>query len=188
MEILKDLIDDLFSLVFQFREDKIVADRFLAYFLMNFRSTKKLLLRSKLGKVGINVSVDPRVTLLGTKNIEIGDRSTLSAGVFLSARSGSAMKEGKILIGKDVVFGPNVFVTSGKYELAHRNVNVLKEKTIYKNVMIEDYVYIGAGVIILPGVRVGKSAVVGAGAIVTKNVAANSIVVSPPATKLKMRL
>lgn len=45
--------------------------------------------------------------------------------------------------------------------------------------------YVGAGVIILAGITIGDNAVIGAGSIVTKNVAANTVVVGNPAVKVK---
>ncbi len=52
---------------------------------------------------------------------------------------------------------------------------------------IESNVYIGAGVIILHGVRIGKNAIVGAGAVVTKDVKANTIVGGVPAKVIGRR-
>ncbi len=54
-------------------------------------------------------------------------------------------------------------------------------KCIFKKVVIERNVYLGANVTILPGVRIGESAVVGAGAVVTKDVEPFTIVVGIPA-------
>ena len=54
-------------------------------------------------------------------------------------------------------------------------------------VILEDDVWLGAGVIILSGVRVGRGAVVGAGAVVTKDVAANTVVAGVPARSIGHR-
>jgi len=58
------------------------------------------------------------------------------------------------------------------------------EKSIAKPVVIEDNCFIGYGAIILMGVRVGRGAIVGAGAVVTRSVAPNSVVVGNPAKVL----
>lgn len=52
-------------------------------------------------------------------------------------------------------------------------------------VFIDDNAYVGAGAVILPGVKIGKNAIVGAGAVVAKDVKANTIVGGVPAKLLK---
>ena len=53
--------------------------------------------------------------------------------------------------------------------------------------IIEDDVWISSGAIILPGVRIGKGAIIAAGAVVTKDVEEYSVVAGVPAKKIKMR-
>jgi lipopolysaccharide O-acetyltransferase len=52
-------------------------------------------------------------------------------------------------------------------------------------VVIDDNVWIGEGVVILPGITIGKGAIVGANSVVTKNVSAYTIVVGAPAKVIK---
>ncbi len=59
------------------------------------------------------------------------------------------------------------------------------DEALVKGPIIEDYVGIGAGAIILPGVRIGKGAIVAAGAVVTKDVSPNKLVVGVPARAVK---
>jgi acetyltransferase-like isoleucine patch superfamily enzyme len=54
-------------------------------------------------------------------------------------------------------------------------------------IVIEDDAWLGVGVIVLDGVRIGKGAVVGAGAVVTKDLPANSVCSGVPARVVKMR-
>lgn len=56
---------------------------------------------------------------------------------------------------------------------------------VFKPIHIEENVWIGAGAIILPGVRIGAGAIVAAGAVVTKNVAPRTVVAGVPARKIK---
>lgn len=183
--LFKNIKDDLFFLILQFRGNRISSDRYLLSFLMNFRTFRQIILQSKLGKVGKNIEIDSSVTLVGTKNIEIGNNVSLSHQTFLSARSGGAATHGKIIIGNNVSFAPNVFVVSGKHKFRSKHASPSDHPVVYNNVSIGDGAYIGAGAIILPGVKIGRGAVVGAGAIVTKDVGDYSIVTSPSAVKLK---
>ena len=57
----------------------------------------------------------------------------------------------------------------------------------YKNIVVEDDVWIGSRVTILPGVKIGKGSVIAAGAIVTKDVLPYSIMGGIPAKIIKMR-
>ena len=69
------------------------------------------------------------------------------------------------------------------YTLQH-DYNTLDFSTSGGEVIIEDYVWISARSIILPGLTIGRGAVVAAGAVVTKNVPAFTVVGGVPATKI----
>jgi maltose O-acetyltransferase len=56
---------------------------------------------------------------------------------------------------------------------------------VAKPIVIEENVWIGGSAILLPGVTVGRNAVVGAGAVVTRNVPANTVVVGNPARVIR---
>lgn len=85
-----------------------------------------------------------------------------------------------IIIGKYVQIAPRVMIFTHDSSKDRKN-------PIRKNVILEDYSYIGTGSIILPGVRIGKRAIVGAGAVVTKDVTQNTIVCGVPAKVIGMR-
>jgi maltose O-acetyltransferase len=100
-------------------------------------------------------------------NSGIGVRATMPPGV---------------TIGDDVMMGEDVvFITQNH---AYRDSQVLIREQGYcpvENIAIEDDVWIGSRVIILPGVTVGRGAVIGAGAVVTKNVQPYAVVAGNPA-------
>jgi acetyltransferase-like isoleucine patch superfamily enzyme len=98
----------------------------------------------------------------------IGDRTRISSGVFLPSNT---------VIGSDVFIGPNVTCTDDKYP------RTLKPGESYTALppTIEDHASIGAGAILLPGVRIGRGARVAAGAIVTRDVQAGDAVIGMPA-------
>jgi maltose O-acetyltransferase len=81
-----------------------------------------------------------------------------------------------IEVGDNVTFAPEVYL------LAHdASTQKLIDYTKVGKVVIEDNVFIGARALIMPGVRVGKNAIVAAGSIVTKSVPENTVVGGNPA-------
>jgi len=95
----------------------------------------------------------------------LGDRVTIKNGV--------QVWDG-VTLGDDVFVGPNVSFSNDKYPKSKKHKSPLKT-------MIQDAVSIGAGAVICPGITIGRGAMVGAGAVVTRTVPAHSIVVGNPA-------
>lgn len=81
-----------------------------------------------------------------------------------------------ISIGNNVTFSSGVFVTahdaSTKRELGYAKIGLVE---------IEDNVFVGANTTILPGVKIGKGSIVGAGSVVTKSIPENSVACGCPA-------
>ena len=90
-----------------------------------------------------------------------------------------------VVIGKDVAIGPNCTIYTHDHVYTDKNVPAWKGGLVSKPVVIEDGAWIGSGVTILPGVTVGKRAVVAAGSVVTKNIESESIYGGIPAKFIK---
>lgn len=134
--------------------------------------------RKLFKKCGVNVNIEPNATL-SFRKIEIGDNS----GIGNNARIGAA------LIGNDVMMAPDVIILSRSHEYSSLDRPMrLQGDTEEKLVVIGDDVWIGTRVLILPGVRIGKGAILAAGAVVTKNVPEYAIVGGNPARFIKSRL
>lgn len=101
--------------------------------------------------------------------IEIGDNSYLGPYVCMAG-------PGHIKIGKNCLIASH----SGVYANNHRDYGLSRE-----GIEIEDNCWIGSGVRILDGVTIGRGSVIGAGAVVTKNIPADSIAVGVPAKAIK---
>lgn len=86
---------------------------------------------------------------------------------------------GKVTIGDYVMIGPNVTLCTAGHPLDIATRYTYNE--FAKPITIEDKVWIGANVLVLPGVTIGYGAVVGGGSVVTKDVPAHSIVLGNPA-------
>lgn len=103
-------------------------------------------------------------------DVLVGDRVTVKSGV--------QIWDG-LRIADDVFIGPNVSFANDKHpKSGNRNFNLCVT-------VIEKGASIGAGATILPGVTIGEYAIIGAGAVVTKDVSAHSVMVGNPARSLK---
>lgn len=131
--------------------------------------------RKKLINRGANIAETAEigiVTINGKKdNLAIGDFSTLG-------RVEIALHD-KVTIGKYVCINDGVVILSASHDVLDPFWQH-KKAPIY----IGDYVWIATNAIILPGVSIGKGAVVGAGAVVSKNVNDYAIVIGNPAKEI----
>jgi maltose O-acetyltransferase len=89
-----------------------------------------------------------------------------------------------IFIGSDCLIGPNVQLLSVTHDL-EPNLRQAHKYNYVEAITLADNVWLGAGVIVLAGVTIGKNSVIGAGSVVTKNVAENSFYAGNPAIKIK---
>jgi acetyltransferase-like isoleucine patch superfamily enzyme len=105
------------------------------------------------------------------QDVIIGDRVTVKSGVFLW--------EGT-RIGHDVFIGPNATFTNDPFPRSRQYPSK------FVGVVVEDGASIGANATLLPGVRIGKGAMVGAGSVVTKDVPDFAVVAGNPAKVLRM--
>ena len=105
-------------------------------------------------------------------DVVIGDNVTLKCGVFLW----DGMR-----VGNDVFIGPNATFCNDKYPRA--GVHDGRRKLL--QTVICDGASIGAGAVVLPGVKIGRNAIVGAGAVVTEDVPDGVIVAGCPAKKIR---
>jgi maltose O-acetyltransferase len=89
----------------------------------------------------------------------------------------------EVHIGHNVLIGPAVQIYTAAHLLqAESRIQGLE---VAKPIVIEDNVWFGGGAILLPGVRIGRNAVVGAGAVVPRSVAANMVVAGNPARVIR---
>jgi maltose O-acetyltransferase len=94
---------------------------------------------------------------------------------------------GKLIIGDNVLIAPEVVILTTQHIYADPEIPIFSQGTEASTVVIEDMVYIGYRVIIMPGITIGKGAIVGAGAVVTKDVPPYDIVGGVPAKNIRMR-
>lgn len=130
-----------------------------------------------LAKCGRNVNIEKQAEF--PSSVELGDNSGIGI---------RAQLNGKVVIGKNVMMGPDVCIFARNHAYSRTDITMDRQGFApEKPVIIEDDVWIGAKVIILPGVHIGTGAVIGAGAVVTKNVPDYAVVGGNPAHIIKMR-
>lgn len=133
---------------------------------------------------GSNVRFDPD-GLYSFGTISLGSDVSLGLRPLLMAA------ESTIRIGSKVMFGPYVSILAGNHNTAQLGKAMFdvreKRKEDDADVIIEDDVWIGSHATILKGVTVGRGGIVGAGAVVTKDVPPYAIVAGSPARLVKFR-
>lgn len=95
--------------------------------------------------------------------------------------------DGGLTIGNNVLIGPHVCIHTTNHNYSDRSTLIRLQGSTPEPVIIEDDVWIGANSVVLPGVRLGRGCVVGAGSVVTKSVPQYCIAVGNPAHVIKER-
>ena len=91
-----------------------------------------------------------------------------------------------LTIGRRVMIGPHCYFTDGDHG-TNPGSSVQSQAMKIAPVIVEDEAWIGAHVTVLPGVRIGKGAVIGAGSVVTRDIPAMSVALGVPACVVRQR-
>lgn len=165
--------------------DQIARARRLTreYYLSDYKDTQKRtdILHELLGGVGENVLIDTPFHCDHGKNIFLGSDVVIGMNC-------TFVDNERIQIGSRVMLASNVQIYTSSHPVLPQErliFNPGERKTTFfrtyaRPVVIEDNVWIGAGCILLPGVSIGKSSVIGAGSIVNQPIPANCVAVGNP--------
>ncbi len=125
------------------------------------------------------------------KNVNICNMAVFSMKVKLGDNSGIGVRAnitGPCTIGNNVIMGPDVCIFTRNHNIERVDIPIKYQgDTEEKEVIIGDDCWIGCRVIILPGVTIGKGVVVGAGAVVSKDIPDFAVVVGNPGKIIKIR-
>jgi maltose O-acetyltransferase len=133
---------------------------------------RRRLLEQLLGSVGEDTAIRPPFYVDYGSNITIGARCFANFGLV-------ALDVTTISIGDDVQIGPNVQLLTPTHPVEPQPRREKWEAA--EPITIADNVWLGGGVIVCPGVSIGENTVVGAGAVVTRDLAADVVAVGNPA-------
>lgn len=135
------------------------------------------LLKSRLKSCGPDCSFNFPLRIEGAEHVTLGKRVSMSPFVHILGHGGVA-------IGDNTMIASHAAITS----ITHNKSSLLyNEENIFLPIKIGKNVWIGAHVVILPGIEIGDNAIIGAGAVVTHNVPTNTIVVGIPARAMPDR-
>jgi acetyltransferase-like isoleucine patch superfamily enzyme len=131
-----------------------------------------------------NVSLDDGMVLLCSgvpreAKISIGEGTYINRYTMIDAHR-------EIKIGRNCMIGPHCYITDANHGKG-AGVLVKHQSMEMRPVIIEDDVWLGAGVIVLPGVRLGRACVIGAGAVVTTDVPPEAVYAGVPAARIGSR-
>jgi acetyltransferase-like isoleucine patch superfamily enzyme len=158
--------------------------------------------RSQFKKIGRNVVFGKGVLVFHPENIEIGDNVYVGHYTILKGYHKNKMiigggtwigqqcffhSAGGIKIGQNVGIGPGVKILTSSHGLDEPDKPILHSTVKSAPVKIEDGCDIGVNACILPGVRIGAGAQIGAGAVVSSNIKKFSIAAGVPAKVIRVR-
>lgn len=134
------------------------------------------IIKKLFGKIGERFNIEPNFWCDYGYNIEVGNN-------FYSNHNLTILDVCKVTFGDNVFIGPNCsFYTAGHpIDAETRN----KGLEYGKKISVGNNVWFGGNVVVLPGVTIGDNAVIAAGAVVTKDVPANTVVAGNPAVVKK---
>lgn len=136
-----------------------------------------------LKQCGKDVYIGKRC-IMTYRNISVGD------DVYIGSECCFQSAHGEIVIGNHVMFGPGVHIHGGNHVIDRVGVymkGIGKEVGTDGIVKIGDDVWVGANAIVLSGVSIGRGSVIGAGAVVTKDVPPYSIYTGVPEKRIRRR-
>ena len=162
---------------------------------------RRVILRAICKAFGNGVKIGVGVLVLHPHTFEIGDAVFIGNQTFLQGRHDGTCVIGAhtwigpqsyfdcrdLRLGEYVGWGPGAKVLGSEHTGDPQDVPIIQTDLVIKPVRVDDGADIGVNAVLLPGVTVGKGAIVGAGAVVTKDVAPNTIVAGVPAKFLRSR-
>lgn len=133
-------------------------------------------------KIGAGSTLHMMGRIYDPRHIVIGNDTIIGEKFSLDGRQQLPDSKGGLVIGDHVDVASEVMIWTSQHDIHSSDFHAIEAK-----VEIGDYVFIGPRAIILPGLKIGKGAIIGAGAVVTKNVDDNAIVAGVPAKVIGQR-
>jgi acetyltransferase-like isoleucine patch superfamily enzyme len=134
-------------------------------------------------EMGAGVSLEKEVTFAFEADENSNPRLQIRQGVFIGRNTFLSVNS-SIDIGSDVLIGAYSYIASANHTFVTRSIPIKAQGYTCGPVTIETGAWLGAHTIVLPNVKIGEGAIVGAGSVVTKNIPAYEIWAGVPAKKI----
>jgi len=138
------------------------------------------LLRTVLGGFGAGSCVTDGVTFISGPSITIGERVSINQHCYFVGGGG-------LTIGNDVLIAPYVALVTEGHTFTDTAAPMRQQANTLAPIVIEDDVWLAAGVTVTGGVTIGRGSVIGAGAVVTSDVEPFSVMGGVPAKLIRKR-
>ena len=153
---------------------------------------------------GKNIRIDRGVTILGFQNITLGDNVSFMKNSYIYAHDDGVLKIGdnftlnsnsqlgasfgKIVIGNNCAIAPNCVLRASNHNFSNPNIPFREQGHTYGEIILEDDVWVSSNCVITANTKIGKSSIIGAGSVVTKDVEPYSIMGGVPAKLIRKRI
>ncbi len=147
--------------------------------------------------------IDSGVSILGFENISFGKNVTIMKNSYLYAHNGGELtigdnftlntnsqlgaSFGKIVIGNSCAIAPNCVLRASNHNFDNLNIPFIKQGHKYGEIILEDDIWISANCVVTANTKIGKSSIIGAGSVVTKDVESYSVMGGVPAKLIRKR-
>lgn len=136
--------------------------------------------RRLFAECGVGLNVHRGAHFGSGRNVKVGDYANLGESLRLNGRGG-------VTLGDHVLMGPDVIIYSGTHTFSRTDIPIQRQPMRYAPVVIGNDVWLGARVIVLPGVTIGDGCVIGANSVVTGDLPPNAIAAGAPARVIDRR-
>ena len=152
---------------------------------------------------GVGVRFGDQLMVTGFPQIQIGEKTSIMSRSYLYAHDSNQLTigsrcsfnhnvllgaaGGEIVIGNDVLIGPNVVIRASNHIFESTEVAIRDQGHAFGRIVIGDDVWLAANVVVISGVTIGNGCVVGAGSIVTRDLPSMTLCVGNPARPIRSR-